>query len=511
MWTLVWLLCTSGLAMDEAAVTPQRPPPFGIEVVDDATGRGVPLVELRTVHGQRYFTDSAGWVAIEAPELAGQQTYFHVSSHGYEYPADGFGYRGKALHVRPGGFEQLKIKRLNLAERMYRVTGAGIYADSVALGRPAPTRQPLLNGQVFGSDSVVNAIYRGRLYWFWGDTNRPAYPLGNFHVPGATSRLPADGGLNPSLGVDLEYFVNAQGFAKETARMEGAGPTWIGGLVVLPDRDGRERMWASYVKVRKQLEIYRRGLVEFDDERQEFVHQVDLPLNATLMPDGHGVVHSDGQKSHVYFARPYPWTRVAANIESLRDLAQYEGFTCLRTGDRAGEGPVERDDQGQVVWGWKRDAAPLAEALQKRLLASGQLKPDEAWLGVRDRDSARTVVVHGGSVAWNAYLQRWVMIFVELGGSSMLGEVWYADAPRIEGPWRTARKIVTHQRYSFYNPKQHPQFEEESGRRIYFEGTYTHTFSGNADQTPRYDYNQVMYRLDLSDSRVHAAPSTPAP
>ena len=38
---------------------------------------------------------------------------------------------------------------------------------------------------------------------------------------------------------------------------------------------------------------------------------------------------------------------------------------------------------------------------------------------------------------------------------------------------------------------------------IYFEGTYATTFSRpDADATPRYDYNQVMYRLDLSDPRL---------
>jgi hypothetical protein len=44
--------------------------------------------------------------------------------------------------------------------------------------------------------------------------------------------------------------------------------------------------------------------------------------------------------------------------------------------------------------------------------------------------------------------------------------------------------------------------DKENGRIIYFEGTYTTTFSGNPNPTPRYDYNQVMYRLDLSDRRL---------
>jgi hypothetical protein len=61
---------------------------------------------------------------------------------------------------------------------------------------------------------------------------------------------------------------------------------------------------------------------------------------------------------------------------------------------------------------------------------------------------------------------------------------------------------VTHEQYSFYNPAQHPFFDQEGGRLIYFEGTYAETFSGNPCPTPRYDYNQVMYRLDLADPRL---------
>jgi hypothetical protein len=63
--------------------------------------------------------------------------------------------------------------------------------------------------------------------------------------------------------------------------------------------------------------------------------------------------------------------------------------------------------------------------------------------------------------------------------------------------------VVTHDKYSFYNPKQHPVFAKEGGRVIFFEGTYTTSFSGNTDPTPRYDYNQVMYKFDLDDPRLN--------
>ena len=47
-------------------------------------------------------------------------------------------------------------------------------------------------------------------------------------------------------------------------------------------------------------------------------------------------------------------------------------------------------------------------------------------------------------------------------------------------------KIVQHNQYNFYNVVQHPLFEQEGGRVIYFEGTYTDSFSGAKEKTPRY-------------------------
>ena len=112
---------------------------FAIRVVDAGTGRGVPLVELKTVNHLRYYTDSNGWVAFREPGLMNRQLFFHVRSHGYEYPKDGFGYRGKRLSTAPGTEAVLKLKRLNIAERLYRVTGGGIYRDSHLLGRVSYT------------------------------------------------------------------------------------------------------------------------------------------------------------------------------------------------------------------------------------------------------------------------------------------------------------------------------------------------------------------------------------
>jgi hypothetical protein len=149
---------------------------FGIRVVDEKTGRGVPLVELETTHHVSYWTDSNGWAAIGDPEVLGQRVFFHVRSHGYAFPVDGFGMVGTALDVKAGEMAELKLKRVNIAERLCRLTGQGIERDSILLGKA--TDRPQANGQVAGQDSTEAVVFGGQIYWFWGDTNRLKYPLG---------------------------------------------------------------------------------------------------------------------------------------------------------------------------------------------------------------------------------------------------------------------------------------------------------------------------------------------
>jgi hypothetical protein len=115
--------------------------------------------------------------------------------------------------------------------------------------------------------------------------------------------------------------------------------------------------------------------------------------------------------------------------------------------------------------------------------------------------------MHTGSVYWNAYRRKYVLIAIEQtfdrDSPSMLGEVWYSEAKSPQGPFQKAVRILTHNKQSFYNPCQHPFFDEDKGRVIYFEGTYCNTFT-NSPATPRYNYNQIMYRLDLANPILQA-------
>ncbi|MBL8757806.1 MAG: hypothetical protein JNK35_05175 [Phycisphaerae bacterium] len=507
----VWM----GLGLWPGAAEPARAAgdarPFRITVVDAATGRGVPMVELATTNGITLITDSAGVIAFDEPGLMGTEVWFHVKAHGYAHAKDGFGYAGARLRTAPGGSATVKVDRVNIAERLYRVTGQGIYRDSVMLGDTPPTREPLLSGGVLGQDSVQTCLYGGKVYWFWGDTNRASYPLGNFAMSGATSELPppAGRGLGPSRGVDLTYFVGADGFSRPMCPIEGQpGPVWCDGFVTAPDKTGRERMLCHFARMKDLGTMYEHGFAAWNDERQVFEVVARIPLDATLYARGGGspVRVSGPEGGFWYFATPFPFVRCRAEFEALTDPARYEAYTCLEHGARwSDESPRVEMKDGRPVWGWKRDTGLVLQKEQRTLIERGVLEAEEAPIRLLDAGTGKAVLGHAGTVAWNEYRRRWIMIVQEVWGSSLCGEVWYAEAPEITGPWAEAVKIITHDDYSFYNVAHHRFFDQEGGRVIYLEGTYTMAFSGTKAPTPRYDYNQIMYRLDLSDERLRAA------
>ncbi|MCG3128369.1 MAG: hypothetical protein CHACPFDD_03257 [Phycisphaerae bacterium] len=480
--------------------------PFRIAVVDAATNRGVPLVELTTVNGVTYVTDSAGMIAFDEPGLMNQEVFFAIRSHGYTHPKDGFGNAGVRLTPTEGGAATVRIERVNIATRLYRLTGQGIYRDSVLLGDTPPTAEPLLNGGVLGQDSVQRALYRGKIYWFWGDTARASYPLGNFAMSGATSELPSPrgNGLDPAKGVDYRYFTGSDGFSRPMCPIEGQpGPVWCDGMTTIADKSGRERLLCHFARMKSLGEMYEQGIALYNDERELFEPIKRIPLDALLFMRGNPLRVKDEGGDYYYFATPLPLVRCRADYDALLDPGQYEAYTCLEAGARYDiSNPRLERREGRLVYGWKRDTALVQQKEQKELIDKGHMRPEEALIRLADAASGKTVLAHAGTVAWNAYCGAWLMVFQEGWGSSMCGESWLATAPRLTGPWEKATKIITHVDYSFYNVSHHPFFDQDGGRVIYLEGTYTMTFSGTKVPTPRYDYNQIMYAVDLSDPRL---------
>lgn len=480
--------------------------PFGIQVVDAETGRGVPLIELRTTNQICLVTDNAGWVAFDEPGLVGQKVFFSVEGHGYEFAPDGFGIRGKALEVQPGKTAKLQVQRVNLAERLYRMTGQGQYHHSTRLGLPATVEHPNLNAQVMGQDSTQAVVLGERILWTWGDTARTSYPLGNFATSGAWSLLPQHGGPDPAVSIGQQYVVDESGFSRPMYNKPPGGTViWMHGLFTLENPQGQVQAVTHY-SLREGLgKEHEHGIAVFDEQKELFepVRQFDPAVR--LYPRGQTFRHTDGEIEYIYFATPYPLVRVPARWEAVFDPAQYEAWTCLEEGaDFDAENPrLARNEQGKLVYAWRKETAVVDAERQRQLQEKGHLRPDEGWIQTKEVDGDRRVVLHRGSVRWNEYLDAWVMIANEIyGEASNLGEVYFLTSKEIPGRWSRAKKIVTHNQYSFYNPVHHEFFDQNQGQAIYFDGTYTRQFSRTDSPTPRYDYNTIMYRLDLTDPRL---------
>ncbi|MBI3868511.1 MAG: hypothetical protein HY299_08260 [Verrucomicrobia bacterium] len=430
-----------------------------ITVVEQGSGWPVPLVELRTTHLSRWVTDNAGVVAFDAPELMGRETWFDVRADGYEVPRDGFGMQGVRLRPAPGATLRVEVRRTSLARRLGRLTGAGLFAENQKLG----LRSEWKESGVLGCDSVQVAAHRGRLFWAWGDTTLARYPLGIFDMLGATSSAAIWTNLAPPIAFAFDLFRDGEAQLRGVARLPGSGPTWLSGCVSLPDRMRRSRLVAAYMKIKPPLEAYETGLCVWNEEKASFER-----LKATwsrgagkdskpAMPEGHASLWTDASGIQwVYFGNPLPTLRCRASFEAWEDPSAWES-----------------------------------------------LRPQETLASAAD---GKAIKPHSGSIAWNAHRGRWVAVFMEaFGRPSAFGELWYSEAPAPQGPWGPAVKVLSHAHYTFYNPRLHPELTAPDSSVLLFEGTYTQQFSDVKEPTPRYDYNQILYSLDLNDAGLRPA------
>lgn len=432
-----------------------------IEVVEKGTGWPVPLVELRTTHHARFFTDNAGVIAFDLPELMGRETWFDVIGNGYEVPKDGFGYRGVRLKPEAGKTLRVKVNRTIIAKRLGRLTGGGLFAESQKLGQELDWREP----GVFGCDSIQNAVHRGKMFWLWGDTTLARYPLGIFHGTSATTAIQPLKTFEPPLRLKLDYFTDDKDAPRGIAKMPGDGPTWVTGYVSLPDKNGTARLVGAYLKVKPPMEGYEWGLCVWNDATSNFEKfrvlwtKSETTPKPPPVPEGHPARWKDAAgKEWVLFGNPLPTLRCPATFEDWQDSAKWE-----------------------------------------------VLKPQESLAAA---DDGKPVKLHSGSLAWNPWRKRWVTVFMQgFGKPSAFGELWYAEADSPTGPWGKAVKIISHENYTFYNPRLHPEFTSADSPILIFEGTYTMQFADKPHPTPRYDYNQILYRLDLDDPALQGAQS----
>lgn len=308
---------------------------FRIDCVDSETGRGVPLVQLKTSSYISYYTDSAGIVAFDEPGLLGQSVYFVVLSDGYAVnstlPNTPKSEPGVLLDTTPGGRATITLLRTQPGQRMYRMSGGGIYRDSVLVGAGAPIPDPLIGAaNVLGQDSLQAAVYKGKAYYFFGDTECPAGPRDTDcqhygrYTTGATSCVPnVDAGC--SIPPPLHYFAsnstrddggmapngrpnvaslrqwNPHGFAHPKPMLPGPllnESTWVKSVAVVRD-NGTERMFATYVCPSSNGA---QGIAQWDDGTESF----KPILSYSSLPGTQCVMSlAPEDERYIYYASPF--------------------------------------------------------------------------------------------------------------------------------------------------------------------------------------------------------------
>lgn len=438
--------------------------PCRVKILDQETRWPVPLVELRTTDHQRFVSDNAGVIALDSPELFDQETWFNLIGHGYELKADGFGFQGIRFTPIRGSMVTIEVTRKNIAKRIGRLTGSGLFAESQKCGEEREWR----DSPIVGCDSVQMVTNNNQRFWLWGDTTLARYPLGIFDVLAATTPLEPwmhsgrEGNHEPPLRPKYSYILDDRAKPRGVAKFPGSGPTWIFGLTTVQNTDHKLVIVGTSMKVRNHLEVYEYAQCVWDDATKNFVKQRVIWTKSKdrdqppRLPEGQAVDWVDANgRSWRLFGNPFPRIQCPATLDGWLDPKQWI-----------------------------------------------ELQPQES---LRDA-KGNMVVPHSGSIGWHPWRKKWVTVFMEkFGKPSVFGELWYAEAASPFGPWGTAVKVLTHANYTFYNPRVHTELATRDSPELLFEGTYTAEFAKDPPPTPRYNYNQVLYRLDLNDPRLKDA------
>jgi hypothetical protein len=168
---------------------------------------------------------------------------------------------------------------------------------------------------VLGQDSVQTALYRGKIYWCLRRHIARTISAGNFAMSGATSELPPTAGgkgLDPSVGINLTYFVGPDGFSRGMCPIEGQpGPVWCDGMTTIADKSGRERLLCHFARMKSLGEMYEQGFALYNDDKEVFEPIKRIPLDAVLYMRGHPVRAKGSRRrllvlSIAVSARPLP-------------------------------------------------------------------------------------------------------------------------------------------------------------------------------------------------------------
>jgi hypothetical protein len=310
-----------GLSLMAAGAAPY----FRISIVDGETVRGVPLVLLRTGDYLEQYSDSAGNIAFYEPGLMDQPVWFSVLADGYnvsestaanptvqvyEDPYDS----GVVLVTTTGASATVTVNRVQHAQRVYRLTGGGLYRDSVLTGDvgaipPSVQARAVVDvpsGSI-GQDTLQLATYKNTTLWLFGDTVCPRSARQNncngtgMYTVGAIGCLPSgdfDADCSPAAPPSLNYIVETSttvdGQFHHPHPIAPIAPldqnTWIAAMTVIGAGTPEEQLFAAYYKNPGDGAgpgEAAQGMCKWDDTKQQLMKVGhEWPRNASLSLNG---------------------------------------------------------------------------------------------------------------------------------------------------------------------------------------------------------------------------------
>ncbi len=438
------------------------------------------MAVVRLSNGVEHITDSAGWIRIEEPGLMHSRILVDVSSPGYRMPPGDKSAAGLEIALSPASEITVPLVRVDIAQRIYRVTGTGIYRDSELLKREVPL--PLGNhaAGLVSAWGVQRAALGTKVLWCWRQALLSNERNPSLNVVGAWSDHPEHGGLDPTQGIHYSYHTSGSDQAHSLLTADEPGGIWMEGLTSVPDESGKLQLVAHYTREGTKGERAEHGIAIWTEQKR-FERIVILGDEYEWQfPAGQCVTRRGEDAEWCYFAAPFCRVRCPARLDAVRNPGSYQALAW---------------DRNQQKHTWQQERPPLTQREESVGVADGSIT--QPLTQVENATTRRPVSIQESSIEWNPHHRCYVMI-----ASSADGDLWFSESPHIQGPWKNAIRILSADPGKCAAPVQHPFMNQEGGRIIWFETAYLES------SLPRYDGTELMYRLDLADLRLKPALAT---
>ncbi|NOX38672.1 MAG: DUF4185 domain-containing protein [Calditrichaeota bacterium] len=188
---------------------------------------------------------------------------------------------------------------------------------------------------------------------------------------------------------------------------------------------------------------------------------------------------SNGKRQFMWFMSVKRWGAPGHWEANYSEIAYSDdnGYTWMRSGVRwAGNSnfvqvAVARDSAYLYLWGipaGRFGGVKLARVLPEEVLnpSAYQYYTGAGW-SHREADAATIVPAPVGelSVIWNAYLNRWLMMYL----NENTGCIQARFARQPTGPWSAPRTVTCSDAYpALYGAFMHPKYTENGGQTVYF-------------------------------------------